>query len=333
MGRRLTNNQKLVHFDELKAIAQRRGGRILSTAYVNSTAPLVFEDHAGNIFTMCSSSVKRGYWSPYERNNIREHMVRQAFEYIFGRAFPARNDVVTAEGCKYLQLDGYCEELNIAFEFQGHKSHKSCGKVKMRDQLKRDFCSRNGIGLVIVDEFGKKNDEVVYHHVVEAILKHGIELDHSPNGFTVDWGKINHAKYFHSLWLEKAKEAGYEMLSAYVSSDDPVTWKRLSDGIVFRAMPHSIQVNGWPTLSTRSIGFMKSPEDHLNDLRAIAEKRGGKCLATEWLGAIAKHEFQDADGTIFLSEARNIKCGKWRNRRKAKTQPAPQPSTEGVIPC
>lgn len=51
--------------------ADARGGRILSTTYINNRTPLMFEDAEGRQFPKWPSSVKRGSWSPYESGRVR----------------------------------------------------------------------------------------------------------------------------------------------------------------------------------------------------------------------------------------------------------------------
>jgi hypothetical protein len=66
----------------------------------------------------------------------------------------------SADGAR-LELDGYCEELGLAFEAQGpqhtmfdkkyHKSYANYYRGLINDEHKRDICARHGVGLIIID--------------------------------------------------------------------------------------------------------------------------------------------------------------------------------------
>lgn len=53
---------------------------------------------------------------------------------------------------EYLELDGYCEELGIAFEYDGKHFHRN-GMNDLLEQMTRDdrtndLCKKNGISLI-----------------------------------------------------------------------------------------------------------------------------------------------------------------------------------------
>ena len=91
-----------------------------------------------------------------------ESECRRILEEIYGRKFPSsRPDFLkNPESGHNLELDGYCEDLQIAFEYNGsqhynfpnwiHKSRDEFDKQVRRDQYKIQACDRSGVYLITV---------------------------------------------------------------------------------------------------------------------------------------------------------------------------------------
>ena len=93
---------------------------------------------------------------------VHEQATRDAFERITGRKFPKvrprflRNP---ASG-RNLELDGYCEEMMLAFEYDGelhstfpnsfHRTYADFVAQQQRDRLKEHLCNKAGVRLLRV---------------------------------------------------------------------------------------------------------------------------------------------------------------------------------------
>lgn len=87
---------------------------------------------------------------------------RRVFESIFGKPFPSARPQFMKRNSTgaCLELDGYNEELKLAFEYNGiqhykfspmfHKSIDDLERQKERDTEKEGFCRMQGIKLVII---------------------------------------------------------------------------------------------------------------------------------------------------------------------------------------
>jgi hypothetical protein len=96
-----------------------------------------------------------------------EDLCRSYLEKKYGKLFPkCRPDfLLNPETDQRLELDGYCDELGMAFEYQGkqhcryddddpkkmHKSYKDFINQVRRDVYKREVCEKRGINLIIID--------------------------------------------------------------------------------------------------------------------------------------------------------------------------------------
>lgn len=107
---------------------------------------------------------------PLRRTTGREseEQVRRYFEQLLGYEFPTiRPDWLRDQHSgNRLELDGYCEELNLAFEYNGeyhyipvelHHQERSLEAVQEIDSQKLELCRQNGVDLIVVP-YWKKQD-------------------------------------------------------------------------------------------------------------------------------------------------------------------------------
>ena len=90
------------------------------------------------------------------------------FELLLGKPFiKSRPDwLINPETGYRLELDGYCKELGVAYEFQGRQHYQTVKfpdgfsdveKQKKRDELKHEICKRKGVDLIRVS-YGSYED-------------------------------------------------------------------------------------------------------------------------------------------------------------------------------
>lgn len=144
--------------EEARAAAATRGGACLSESYVSCTSPLLWEcgekKHLWK--SSYSSVVTRGSWCP-SCPLKSENACRVLCETLTGFRFIK----CRPKWLGGLELDGYCEELEIGFEFNGEQHyhllpyfHRN-GLQDLEAQQRRDHktqtrCNRAGVILIVI---------------------------------------------------------------------------------------------------------------------------------------------------------------------------------------
>jgi len=156
--------QKKHNLDFVKETFEKRGDILLSKEYKNNKTHLDYQ--CGKCRDICSVPFlryKRGHGCPNCSKSRSEKLTRKIFERIMGCNFPSvRPDFLKnpETGCN-LELDGYNENLKLAFEYNGiyhyqfHKHfHKNdednFKKQRERDEFKYKKCIEMGITLISV---------------------------------------------------------------------------------------------------------------------------------------------------------------------------------------
>ncbi|HCB1595174.1 TPA: hypothetical protein MYP09_001388 [Citrobacter farmeri] len=182
--------------------AKLKNGECLSAEYLGRASKMQWKcansEHK-SWFAAYGDVIGKGTWCPEcSSTRIGERRVRLVFEAFFGKKFPCEKPSwnVNPWTNKRLELDGYCKEFNIAFEFDGehhfelinYSGHKPTKNEltyqKFRDEQKRKNCRRQSITLVNVPILVRSQMakfEPFVNNIIESCKKHGIEMYFSKN--------------------------------------------------------------------------------------------------------------------------------------------------------
>lgn len=156
--------------DECKKIAIDRGGECLSNIYENKEKKLKWRCKEGHEWEATFGSIKnQKSWCSKCKIGKGEQITRCIFEFVFKEKFiTIRPKWLIGSKNIVLELDGYCETLNLAFEFQGKQHYEPIfGKegfdqLIVNDCLKKQICEKNNIKLIIIDGRIKYNKIIKY---------------------------------------------------------------------------------------------------------------------------------------------------------------------------
>lgn len=142
--------------------AKERGGKCLSLTYKECMALLLWECNFGHQWEACYSNIRnQNQWCPMCSKFKSENDARTIIETITNKPFnKIRPNWLRYENGSNLELDGYNEELKIAFEYHGkqhyeeiphfHRKENSFDLQQERDIWKEIKCDELGIDVIVI---------------------------------------------------------------------------------------------------------------------------------------------------------------------------------------
>lgn len=160
-------NRQSLELERCRVIASDRGGRLVSNEYINDWEKLEWACQLGHRWLASPGKIKQGRWCPTCSTGISERIVRSFFEQTFQASFPRirptwlRSDRTG----RPLELDGYCEQLQLAFEYDGVQHDEAVPKfggavtherLRHHDALKTRRCAEEGVRLIRIPSLKTK---------------------------------------------------------------------------------------------------------------------------------------------------------------------------------
>jgi uncharacterized protein with GYD domain len=313
-------------FNELKRLAEDNGFELLEIKWLGSNKKHRFLHKAtGEIYEQSPSKLlARGFNLLEGQRFLTQEVCRQAFAHIFGGEFKTNRDRLRDIHGSGMELDGYEEFervpdafengsdyfsgdgseiafiIHIAFEFQGHQSHRERQETIERDKLKYQYCEQEGILLVQIEppvdkkqysEFWRRirDSEFMYAYICRSIQQAaGAHAKISfPPGFKIDLVNWNPDKEAYLNLKQFAEDNGFELLdSKWLGTENKHRFLHKASNKEYEWRPAQVLHNGFPI----SRGLV-TDLDRFNELKQLAEDSGFELLETKWLGANNKHRF------------------------------------------
>ncbi len=169
-----SRDKQRLNLETIQKVAADRGGRLITTTYTNNRGKMKWECVRKHRWKASTHSVLRGSWCPYCRIWAHEEACRFIFQKLFPghRFIKQRFDWMRVENGYKLELDGYCEDLQLAFEYNGeqhykkvdrfHVGKKTLAQRKRYDAIKLKKCKEQGIDLVVIPYTVKMEDMESY---------------------------------------------------------------------------------------------------------------------------------------------------------------------------
>jgi hypothetical protein len=239
--------------EDAQQLALGRGGDCLSKQYDSTHKQLKWRCVEGHTWMASYRSIARGSWCPECSAGLGERICRAYFEQMFVRGFPkARPDwLFNADGYQ-MELDGYCEDLALAFEHQG-RQHQTTShffrfsqgdflKRRSDDLRKKTLCQQHGVTLMEIPEILHTLPLArIQQYIIEQCRAQGIALPETAAGITVKLlqAYTPDARERMEAIHKTATERGGTCLSpAYLGSQTPLRF-RCSQGHEWEATPET----------------------------------------------------------------------------------------------
>lgn len=309
--------------EEMRKIAEDRGGICLSAQYTNSGTSLKWKCADGHEWMATPSSIKMGSWCPEcGLKNIVENICREIFEKIFNKKFPKIKPawLVNDDGNR-MEFDGYNEKLQMAFEYHGeqHYNYKEFFyrgdkekfiKRKNDDAEKHRLSKINGIRLIEIPHTISVLD--LYKYIIAQCKNLDIPIP-PHNGVDVSAIQSTYRAKNLQLLQEIAKEHGGTLISRiYLGTNSNHVWE-CSLGHKWEATPHNIKRGRWcPKCATEIRGDLTRLD--IEQMQELAKGHGGKCLSEKYTNAGTKLKWQCANGHVWEATPNKIQQGRWCTR-------------------
>lgn len=298
--------------EELQRLAIKRGGRCLSKKYVSSVANLAWQCNHGHKWKARPANIRQGQWCPECMNSTSEDICKKFFEHIFKKKFPKKRPewLINSDGNR-MELDGHCEELMLAFEYNGKQHYEKNLFIKDKDainrrikddEIKQWLCKKRGISLIVVSY--KVSFSQMYDFIISTCRKGKISIPvhEKPNYKDFTIYKTDKITELNDL----VRERGGKCLSRnYINETEPLQWK-CKFGHEWNATPNTIRQGHW------CLSCSGTKKLTLADMKKLAVNRGGKCLSNKYVNAQSKLRWQCFQGHVWETTPSHIRSkGSW----------------------
>jgi hypothetical protein len=315
---------KMLDLAQAQKTAHERGGKCLSTNYKGVHKKLQWQCTEGHIWFATYANISIGRWCPECSSGIGERICCAYFEQIFDRKFPkARPSWLINEDGFQMELDGYCEELNLAFEHQGRQHYElidyfyqSEGQFQKRqvdDRRKKSLCKRNNITLIEVPQIPDSiHISEVQPYILKHCMKHGIEIPRDAEHIKVKLRKAYSPSAREKM--QRISEIAFEhegicLSSSYVGNQVKLRF-RCKNGHEWDALPPAVLKGHWCRKCAASKrGFARRLT--IDEMIRLAKQRGGRCLSQEYVNANVHLLWECNKGHRWMAIPNSIKRGSW----------------------
>ncbi len=303
---------------EMQDIAKERGGKCLATEYIDSFTKLPFQCQHGHDFLLKPNRLKQGGWCKHCNTFIGESICRYYLEQIFGVAFPKSNPSWLFLNRGSYELDGYSEQLGLAFEHHGtyhyvidrqrSKTVFDLTKRQENDKKKAALCLQNNIKLIIIPAlFNITKLKDLGKIVLEQCKAQGIHIPYYQPSKGMNFNSAYIFPYNNSMLEKLHKQAtekkGRCLATTWLGSETKLPFE-CEKNHLFSARPFDILKGHWclKCSGRYPVG--------LEGVKELIKSYGAECLSETYKSVYAPLLFKCKNGFVFEDSYANLKTRK-----------------------
>lgn len=298
---------KIITLNDAAAAARQRGGVCLSKEYQNNRTPMQWRCKLGHTWTATYNNIQRGTWCPVCASGYSERYTRELIEGLTGHKFPkVRPNWLVGPKNRKLELDGYCEELSLAFEYQGEQHYKSNFMVqslkerRAYDALKRRICAKHGVQLIAVSY--RKQIDQLKGSLIQRIGKLAPAIDINED-FEVDISKISHADFL-DLLKAKIESRGGRLIENHYFNTKQKIHIQCERNHTWQTIPNYVMQGYW-------CPYCQGRNKTITDMAILAAQREGKVISSKYINSKTKLRWECKFGHQFLMPPSDVISGSW----------------------
>jgi hypothetical protein len=235
-------------------LAKKYGGFCLSTEYMGVATALKWKCANDHVWEATPAKVLKGRWCHYCKQSFCEAIVRCHLEQLTGLPFPkARPKWLKNRYGFGLELDGFCANVNCAFEHNGlqhyvetpySNSKERVKRIKENDLDKMSICEHHGISVLVVPQLFKLTSleslkQMIRNFCFENSLPfRDVEVDYSSAYFPSNEEMKQKLSHIAEL------KGGRLLSEKYICSDLKLKFE-CDTGHVWWALPHNVTSGHW----------------------------------------------------------------------------------------
>ncbi len=318
-------------FDEVREILSKKGVTVLSTKYKRVTDKILVQCINGHIWQSTFSRIKhsQGNGCPKCRKK-NQYLCQEILEVLLNDKFisDCRPNWLKLTSSHALELDGYCKNKNIAFEYNGMQHYTKLSfmdlnqfkELQKRDIIKRVAVQSRGIRFIVIPYFLNKDtlsDKIT--KIKNILISQGVAFTDIPNGDiekNIQQGFLRN-KHKEELDLLLLKKDITLISGLPISVNDPLNVRCNKCGRVWTTHLSRLRISGCricSILATNAQRAEKHRKYSLKDFQDFVKKRyNGQCLSTifESVNTPMEWKCSNPDHPTWSAMPSDILRGRW----------------------
>jgi len=278
-----------IKIEDLKEKAASLGGSLVDTEYCGWDFKYLWKCKLGHKFRCSAGKVLDGRWcSKCSPHFLSEEICRAHFEQIFNKKFKkCKPPWLLSEKNTRLELDGYCDELKIAFEHNGAQHYRVSRYCKSKEELsiiirndnrKNTLCKQQGVKLITIPELNRKvKVKDLKNFIIDECNKLDIQLPQTTNQLIIDYKNVHtptSIRIFDELIAIVRDRKGRLLSEKYLGCDTALLWYCDIHKKTWNAYPKNIKKGSWCPVCK---GLVKDT----SWVKSLASKNKGVCLSLD----------------------------------------------------